>query len=183
MYACMNVLLCVAFGIRSTIHTYMWVPFFTLSASLWSLYPPWLTIHVYIYYVFLVHEYHLFKARHMHISFFPSFSIGTGKTLLLDTFYKTAPTNRKTRVHFHEFLGLLYQSMHHWRYSTLYRGLQYMYFVYLLQSCNIYRNLYACTFGRRSVLFSIRGYWYQATVGVMFTNVIYFIGCLYVLRV
>lgn len=37
--------------------------------------------------------------------------VGRGKTLLMDMFYETLPTKRKTRLHFHHFMYLLHQKL------------------------------------------------------------------------
>ena len=37
-------------------------------------------------------------------------SVGSGKTLLMDIFYKTATTAKKQRIHFHQFMQDVHQS-------------------------------------------------------------------------
>ena len=40
--------------------------------------------------------------------------VGTGKTMLLDIFYDSVPTEKKKRVHFNAFMLYLYSEINRW---------------------------------------------------------------------
>jgi cell division protein ZapE len=40
---------------------------------------------------------------------------GRGKTMLMDLFFDSAPADRKSRVHFHEFMASVHAFIHEWR--------------------------------------------------------------------
>jgi cell division protein ZapE len=47
---------------------------------------------------------------------------GRGKTMLMDLFFDSAPVERKSRVHFHEFMASVHAFVHEWR-DKLRKGL------------------------------------------------------------
>jgi cell division protein ZapE len=43
---------------------------------------------------------------------------GRGKTMLMDLFFDSAPAERKSRVHFHEFMASVHAFIHEWRHQS-----------------------------------------------------------------
>lgn len=48
--------------------------------------------------------------------------VGSGKTLLMDMFFETAPTSQKRRVHFHEFMLDVHSRVHVWKQEMAKQG-------------------------------------------------------------
>jgi protein AFG1 len=46
-------------------------------------------------------------------------SVGSGKTMLMDTLYETCQVNRKRRVHFHKFCLEIHKRIHHFKQKLL----------------------------------------------------------------
>src|SRR3990167_1398513 len=53
---------------------------------------------------------HIFN-RQKKLGFYIYGTIGRGKTMILDAFYRVFPETKKTRVHFHEFMSDIHQQL------------------------------------------------------------------------
>lgn len=53
----------------------------------------------------------LFSKEEKKSGFYIYGSVGCGKTMIIDAFYNTLPTNRKTRIHFHEFMSNIHHEL------------------------------------------------------------------------